>query len=189
MEKVKLEYRENNTKIGDSCGPIAPNVIEDSLFVLDGEAIGFYIKNISVYSALLEKLLRVANKEFLSSNVKKSNMRRSSGLMNRDNEVVQYSTILGAVPPKANMRRLYPSMSSVHQDKKSELFIKAMILICKESEKIIKKVIPNVYSKQKEIIEKNVPKKWRFGKLFRVAYQITIYLPLSIETQETSKIL
>ena len=93
-------------------------------------------------------------------------MKRSSGLHNTEKEVLQYSTIIGSVPPKPHMRRPYASISSVHSVKTAQTFIKAMLLLCKESEQLIKQITPNIYDRQKEIIEKNIPKKWRFGELF-----------------------
>lgn len=66
-------------------------------------------------------------------------MKRSSGFTNSENEVLQYSTILGSVPPKPHMRRPYPTMSSVHNVKTAQTFIKAMLMLCKESEELIKK--------------------------------------------------
>jgi hypothetical protein len=93
-------------------------------------------------------------------------MRRSSGLRNAAMEVKQYSTIIGSCPPKPHMRRPYPSMSSVHQVKTAQTFIKAMLLACTEAENVIKELTPDIYDKQKLIIETNIPAKWRFGKLF-----------------------
>jgi len=78
----------------------------------------------------------------------------------------QYSTIIGSCPPKPHMRRPYPSMSSVHQVKTAQTFIKAMLLACSEAEQLVKEITPNIYERQLNIIETNIPKKWRFGKLF-----------------------
>ena len=95
-------------------------------------------------------------------------MKRSSGFGdgNADKEVLQYSTIIGSVPPKPHMRRPYPTISSVHNVKTAKTFIKAMMMLCLESEKIIKELTPNLYEQQKKAIEENVPEKWRFGNLF-----------------------
>lgn len=166
MKKIELKQLPHNVKIGDTCETIPPNVTEDSLFMLDGEPIGFYIKDLSKYSEKITALLKVANNELRSKRVPKSTMKRSSGLINEENEVLQYSTIIGSVPPKPHMRRPYPTMSSVHNVPTARTFIKAMLMVCKESEQIIKEITPEIYYKQKEIIEKNIPKKWRFGELF-----------------------
>ena len=77
-------------------------------------------------------------------------MKRSSGFTNAENEVLQYSTIIGSVPPKPHMRRPYPTISSVHNVDSAKTFIKAMMLLCKESEEIIKKLTPNIYENQKK---------------------------------------
>ena len=44
MKHIELKQVEHNTKIGDVCGHIEPNITEDTLFLHDGEPIGFYIK-------------------------------------------------------------------------------------------------------------------------------------------------
>lgn len=166
MKRIELKQIEHNTQIGDVCGDIEPNVTEDSLFIYDNEVIGFYIKDISKHNEKLAKYIAIANKELRSKNVPKSEMKRSSGLRSKENEVLQYSTIIGSVPPKPHMRRPYPTISSVHRKESAQTFIKAMYLLCLESEKIIKEIMPDLYEQQKSIIEKNVAKKWRFGNLF-----------------------
>jgi len=166
MKKIDLIQLEHQTKIGDVCGHIEPNVTEDTLFLLDGEIIGFYLKDISKHSEKLSNFINIANTELRSKKVPKSLMKRSSGLHSSENEVLQYSTIIGSVPPKPHMRRPYPTISSVHNVPTAKTFIKAMLLACKESEELIKKYAPNVFEKQLKLIEDNVPKKYRFGRLF-----------------------
>ena len=166
MKRIDLIQLEHNTKIGDVCGHITPNVIEDSIFYANNEPIGFYIKDISKYSQKASKLAALANQELRSKNVPKSVMKRSSGFTNAENEVLQYSTIIGSVPPKPHMRRPYPTISSVHNVKSAQTFIKAMLMLCKESEELIKQIVPNVYERQFKLIQENVPEQWRFGKLF-----------------------
>jgi hypothetical protein len=147
MKRIDLVQQNHNVQIGDICGVIEPNIIEDSIFYFDNEPIGFYIRNISMYSEKAGKLASLANYELRSKNVPKSVMKRSSGFGdgNEDKEVLQYSTILGSVPPKPHMRRTYASISSVHQVKSAQTFIKAMLMLCQESEEIIKKITPNIF--------------------------------------------
>ena len=166
MKRVDLIKIEHNVKIGDVCGHIEPNITEDTLFYDNEELIGFYIKDISKYSQKASKLADLADSELRSKNVPKSTMKRSSGFANAEKEVLQYSTILGSVPPKPHMRRPYATISSVHNVKSAQIFIKAMLMLCKESEQIIKQIAPNIYERQKQIIEKNIPEKWRFSELF-----------------------
>tara|TARA_B110000459_G_scaffold192287_1_gene229294 strand:- start:27 stop:809 length:783 start_codon:yes stop_codon:yes gene_type:complete len=166
MKRIDLKEIQHNTKIGDVCGEIEANINEDSIFYFDGEPIGFYIKDISKYSQKASKLAALANQELRSKKVPKSVMKRSSGFANPENEVLQYSTILGSVPPKPHMRRPYPTISSVHNVKSAQTFIKSMLLLCRESEELIKKITPNIYKRQSELIKENVPEKYRFGKLF-----------------------
>jgi hypothetical protein len=172
MKKINLIKLEHNIKIGDICGHIEPNITEDSIFYVDEEPIGFYIKNIN---NKLKQYIEIANNELLSDRVPKQEMSRGPQGSKKDklereskgiNIVTQYSTIIGSIPPKPHMRRNYPSRSSVHQIKTAQTFIKAMILACAEAENLIKELTPNIYNNQKQIIEQNIPKKWRFGNLF-----------------------
>lgn len=165
MKRIDLIQIEHDVKIGDVCGDIEPNITEDSMFYFNNEPIGFYIKDIAKYSEKASKLADLADKELRSKNVPKSEMGRTSGQHGKGS-VQQYSTIIGSVPPRPHNRRPYPSISSVHSVKSAQTFIKAMLLLCKESEKIMKELTPNIYEKQKQIIESNISKKYRFGDLF-----------------------
>lgn len=166
MNRVDLIKIEHGVKTGDTCGTFEPNVLEDSIFYADGEKVGFFIKNLSKDYPKLSKLAALANAELRSKNVPKSLMKRSSGLHSRENEVYQYSTIIGSVPPKPHMRRAYPTISSVHGVKTAQTFIKAMLLACKESESIIKEIMPEQYAFQKNCINENVHPKYKFSDLF-----------------------
>jgi hypothetical protein len=160
LELVKIEH---SVKIGDVCGHIEPNITEDTLFVANGEPVGFYIKRIS---GKLLQAIEVANAELLSPRVPKSIMNRTSGEQGLTEKVKQFSTIIGSVPARPHMRRPYPSMSSVHDEKTAQTFIKAMLIACKEAEDVIEKIAPNLFNKQKAIIEEKVPPQFRFGRLF-----------------------
>lgn len=174
MEKIKLQQVEHNVKIGQECAYYEPNIKEDCLLELDGEIIGFYIKDVSKYSDKLNKLLAISDKEFRSDNVPKSTMTRSSAIMEgyrktgsykSEISVQQYSTILGSVAPRPHMRRPYPNISAVHRDKKAQTFIKAMWGSCVEAENIIKEIAPHIHQKQTAIFE-DVKKEWRFGNMY-----------------------
>ena len=165
MKKIVLKKVEHDIKMGQVCEYIEPNVTDDCIFVDDGEIIGFYLKDIAKHSTKAAKLATLANFEFRSKNVPKTNMTRS-GTFVRDTDVQQYSTILGAVPPKPLVRRYYATMSSVHNHKPAQTFIKAMLMLAIESEKIIQKITPEIYDRQKKIIDENISEKWRFGNLF-----------------------
>ena len=168
MKNLELMEIEHSVKVGDTCGHIEPNVLEDSLFLIDGKPIGFYIKDIAKYSKKAAQLADIADKELRSKNVPKSLMKRSSGFMEDDKakQVLQYSTILGSIPPKPHMRRPYPTRSSVHGVKSANTFVKAMLMLAKESEQIVKQITPELYEQQKELISENIAKEWRFGDLF-----------------------
>jgi hypothetical protein len=73
--------------------------------------------------------------------------------------------LLGSIPPKPMVRRPYPTISVVHREKTAQTFIKAMLLLAKESELLIKEILPKQYEQQVKLFE-DVFEKWRFGNLF-----------------------
>ena len=174
MKVIDLKNVEHKYKIGNRCPFIEPNITEDSIFVEDGEVIGFYKKDLK---GKLKKLLMLIDAEFRSKNVPKSLLERSDVFtavyskgktrkQAKATQTVQMSTILGSMLPKAHMRRPYPSVSAVHQKDSAVNYIKAMIMASKESEKYIKRYAPEVYKSIKQKIEDEVPEKWRFGNIF-----------------------
>lgn len=177
MKTIKLQQVEHNIKIGKDCPYYEPNIKEDCLLELDGEIVGFYIKDVSKYSERLNLLLAVANKEFRSGNVHKTKMDRSNVLaiqqanpgmtrsQARELGTSQMSAILGSVPPKPQFKRNYPTISSVHREPKSQTFIKAMWGACLEAEQIIKEIAPHLYERQQELFE-DVKDEWKFGTMY-----------------------
>ena len=174
MKTIKLHKQEHNVKIGKDCPYYEPNIKEDCLLEVDGEVIGFYIKDVSRYSNKLSQLMSISNKEFRTDNVPKQEMSRGPQGTRKDklqreidgkNLVTQFSTILGSVAPKPHMRRPYPTISSVHREKKANTFIKAMWAASVEAENIIKQLTPHIHKSQLELF-KDVNKKWRFGNMF-----------------------
>ena len=165
MKKIDLTPQNHSRKVGHKCEYIEPNVTEDSIFYYEGIPIGFYLTNMP---EKMNKLVDLANAEFLSDRVPKSKMSRGTkkqAIAKGVEWVEQYSTILGSVPPKAHMRRLYKSIGSVHGIPTAKTFIKAMLLLAKESEKLIKEILPEQYEAQKELLSK-VDEQWKFGNLF-----------------------
>lgn len=169
MKRVDLVKVEHTRAIGDVCEYIEPNVIEDCIFYADGEPIGFYLTKMPDKMC---KLADLANAELLSKGVPKSEMQRpkmlgfdENGKGIIDRSIKQFSAILGGIPPKPHMRRPYPTLSSVHSVKTAQTFVKAMLLLAKESEQLIKEILPMQYEHQVELF-KDVPEKWRFGNLF-----------------------
>lgn len=173
MKRVDLIKVEHNRKIGDKCEYIDPNITEDCIFYADGEPIGFYMTKMPEKMC---KLADLANAEFRSKNVPKTEMARATvgnkeqydlmvkGLTEKS-RVNQFSTIIGSIAPKAQFKRPYPNYSSVHGVKTAQTFIKAMLLLAKESEQLIKELLPKQYEQQIELF-KDVPEKWRFANLF-----------------------
>jgi hypothetical protein len=173
MKRIDLIPIEHSRKIGEQCEYIQPNVTEDCIFYADGEPVGFYLTKMPDKMC---KLADLANIELRSNNVPKTTMSRATvatkeayDLMKTDKtgkqRVDQYSTILGGIPPKAQFKRPYPNLSSVHGVQSAQTFIKAMLLLAKESEQLIKEILPKQYEQQIELF-KDVPEKWRFGNLF-----------------------
>jgi hypothetical protein len=168
MKKVELTPIPHNVKIGDVCPQITPNITEDCVFTYEGVPVGFYMRSLTEKG---KQLAQIANTELRTNRVPKSVMDRKRPLGEDENGkkqylvVSQYSTIIGSVPPKPHMRRPYPTISSVHGVKSASTFIKAMLMLCKESEGIIRDIMPEQYEAQKKLLEKT-DKKWRFGDLF-----------------------
>lgn len=174
MKTIKLHKQEHDVKIGKDCPYFEPNIKEDCFLEVDGEIVGFYIKDVSKYNKKLSKFISISNKEFRSDNVPKQEMSRGPQGTKKDklqrqkdgnNLVTQFSTILGSIAPKPHMRRPYPTISAVHREKKANTFIKAMWASCVESEKIIKELTPDIYERQLELFS-DIDKQWRFGNMF-----------------------
>jgi hypothetical protein len=176
MKRIDLIKVEHNRKIGEDCEYIEPNITEDCVFYADGEPIGFYLTKMPEKMC---KLADLANAEFRSKNVPKSVMNRASAIEQltaradikekyahkKGNEVSQMSTLLGSIPPKPMVRRPYATISAVHRENKAQTFIKAMLLLAKESEQLIKEILPKQYEQQVELF-KQVSDKWKFANLF-----------------------
>lgn len=163
MKTLELKQVEHNYKIGDKPIERDPTVFEDSIFISEGEPIGFYLSSVP---EKLISLVKIADAELRSERVPKTEMRRSSGLQNSKNEVKQYSCIIGSIPPKPNMRRNYATKSSVHGHATARTFVKAMTLAGIESLELMKTVCLDIYKIHKESVENRVPQKWRFAELF-----------------------
>ena len=153
MKRVDLIKVEHSTKIGQECPYIEPNILEDCIFYEDGIAVGFYIKQMPERMC---KLADLANAEFNSKNVPKIDMARTNfkeikddkgnmiGFTDRqiseDTKVVkQMCAIIGSTAPKPYLGRNYPNKHSNHSVKSCQPFIKAMLLLAKESEALIRK--------------------------------------------------
>lgn len=170
MKRIDLITVEHNVKTGQQCEYKKPNITEDCIFYHDGVPIGFYLTKMPEKMC---KLADLANNELRSNNVPKTTMNRRSpdgidektGKYKYKNQVDQYSAIIGSIPPKPHMKRNYMSRSSVHSVKTAQTFIKAMLMLAIESEKLIKEIIPEQYERQIDLFKK-VPDKWKFGNLF-----------------------
>ena len=164
MKTIELKQVEHSVKIGDQPLERPPTLFEDSLFVVDGKPIGFYLAKLP---ERLAKLVNVADAELNSTRVPKSEMRRSSGLHgDGDKDVRQYSCIIGSIPPKPHMRRSYATKSSVHAVDSARTFVKAMTMAGRECLGLVEQVCPDVYQVHRQAVEARVPEEWRFADLF-----------------------
>lgn len=171
MKKIELTNlkKSHNCKFGQIPENFTPNITEDCIFLENGVPIGFYCRDIGEYSEMAKKILLFCDNELRTSRVPKMNMTRSATLNNfdagKDDACIQFSVILGSIPPKTRMRRPFPNISSVHRKKSAKPFVRQMLNLCNYVEGIIKEIIPNVYEKQIEVF-RNVEDKWKFGNIF-----------------------
>jgi hypothetical protein len=167
LKKIDLIQVKHERKIGEACEYIEPNVTEDCIFYADGEPIGFYLTKMPEKMC---KLADLANAEFNSDRVPKVAMIRTNGepatMKKRGVQMVkQMSAIIGSTAPKPHLGRNYANKHSNHGVKSAQTFIKAMLILAKESEQLIKEVLPKQYEQQFELF-KQIPDKWKFGNLF-----------------------
>jgi hypothetical protein len=158
MKRIDLIEVNHNIKITDKCPYIEPNVIEDCIFYVDNEPIGFYLNKMPEKMC---KLADLANTEFMSDNVTKQGRanQHTSKMINgvltkvkhKQSSQTKSSAIIGRVPPQPQFGRNYAKMSSIHDEKSAQTYIKAMILLLKEAEQLIKEILPIQYEKQKNI--------------------------------------
>jgi len=157
--KTHILNRSNHSfKSGMICPHIQPNIKQDTLFILDNQPVGFFIKSID---AKMSKVANFADREFRSSRVPKEKMQRSGS-----GGVEQFSTIIGATPMRRRFGKHYNNISTVHQKKSAKEFIRAMLYLSSLAGNKIKEIMPEQYNTQKKIIEDAIPERLRFGKLF-----------------------
>lgn len=101
MKRIDLIQVEHNTKIGDVCPFIEPNVTEDSIFYTDGEPIGFYLTKMPEMMCKLADLAGAVNVIIC----KKFNSRGG------DLHLPDYGATIGQ---KNNSILVYPAWRNVH---------------------------------------------------------------------------
>ncbi len=172
MKRHDLVLQKHAYKMRDHCGDHEPNVTEDCIFYLDNKPIGFYMREAPTK---LLGLVKIANKEFLSDRVPKTLMSRGPKGSIADQkkrikdgvfDVDQFSTIIGAVAEAHHMRRPFPGASHVHNTKSANTFIKCMLMMAKESEALVKELLPEQHANQVKLITENVPPQFKFGNMF-----------------------
>jgi len=164
MKTVKLQQVPPALKTGDKPDLKIPNVLESCILAdAEGTPIGLFLKELPPD---LANLANIADTECNSERVPKSVMKRSSGLHSDHGEVLQYSAILGSVPPKPHMRRAYATRSSVHSTKSARTFTKAMAAAGAKAFRLAHTIIPSVTEHHIERVNSRVPDKWRFAEYF-----------------------
>lgn len=168
MNRIDLQRVEHNIKKGQQCPQHTPNVSSDCTLYEDGELVGFFIKELP---SKAKALADIANHELRSDRVPKAVMERKERIGTRPDGtgiydvVQQYSTIIGSIPPKPHMRRVYASRSSVHAVPTTKTFVKAMMALMNQCELIYRDIMPETAQEQERLV-REIPEKWRFGKLF-----------------------
>lgn len=175
MIKLQMQKVEHSRKIGSRCEYIEPNVKESCYLYEGDELVGAYISDVKKDYPKLASVMSIANAEFLSDRVPKTLLERAdvmakvqAGMTRAEAKkagTVQYSTIIGSIPPKPLMRRAYPNRSSVHAVKSAKTFIKAMLMSAKEMSLVMGELMPEHLKGQLEAVS-GVDDKWKFGDLF-----------------------
>lgn len=175
LKKLQMRKVEHDRKIGSRCEYIEPNVTE-SCYLYDGDdLVGVYITDVDKLYPKLSEVMSIANNEFLSDAVPKTLLERADvmakvakGMTRAEAKkagTVQYSTIIGSIPPKPLMRRAYPNRSSVHSVKTAKTFIKAMLIAAREIKGVMSDLMPEALERQIEAVSE-VSEEWRFGDIF-----------------------
>lgn len=176
LKKIQMQKVEHDRRTGSRCEYIEPNVKESALLYDGDELVGVYFQSLPEKYEKLEKLMAVANHEFLSDRVPKDLLERSDVMILQKKlnitrakakkiGTVQQSTIIGSIPKKPHMRRDYHNRSRVHAVKSAETFIKAMLMATKEVKVIMGDYLPEQLREHSEAVE-GVDENYRFGELF-----------------------
>lgn len=174
-----LELKNTGEKLpsmGSKCPFIKPNITESTIFTIDNEPVGFYLKELP---ERIVGLLNISNTEFRSNRVPKSTMFRSDqvgkvkklGLSYAQASKIstqQYSTILGSIPRKEIFKRIVHNISQVQDpDKHPEAgtFVKVMWKMAEEVWDLTREVCPKLYDLQVGLL-KQIEPEWIWGKYF-----------------------
>lgn len=170
LPTLTLHPVKHQTKIGDICADLQPNIIESCILAdPDGTVVGLFLQQVP---DKLKKLVDIADHEVNSDHVPKTVMDRKRPLSpgpdgkRRYLVVSQYSAILGSVPPKPHMRRSYASRSSVHSHKSAATFVKAMHAAGITAYQLIQELAPGICTVHSKAVQSRVPEQWRFAKNF-----------------------
>lgn len=164
LPTVTLTPKASTLTVGDACPTITPNVTESCILAdPDGSIVGVFLQDLPPD---IQNLVNIADRECRSKRVPKSLMKRSSGLHDGSAEVLQYSAILGSIPPKPHMRRSYATRSSIHSQASAKTFVRAMNAAGELAFRYCTKVIPTVTQEHTAKVNDRIPLKWRFADHF-----------------------
>lgn len=160
MQVVEL-IKTIESKTGAQCPIKEPTITQDSLFVdSDGKHIGFYMRDVG---EVMSKVASIANYELISKKVSIMKFERADvqkfhqmGYTKKEAQALgtmQRSVIIGSVPAKPNMSKQYKSISRVHAEEKSLIFIKSMIKLDELAGQLIKEVSPLLYEQHMKAMD------------------------------------
>ena len=162
LPTLTLQPVQSSLKIGDKCPDLPPNITHSCILTdIDGSHVGLFLKELPKD---LVNLITIADQELRSKRVPKSTMGRAAP--GQKDYVKQFSTILGSCPPRPHLGLAYPRRSLVHQEKSAATFVKAMLKAGPLAMGLVNHYIPSVYNHHVSAVNKRLPDKWRFAKLF-----------------------
>jgi hypothetical protein len=169
LEKATSPRYARTDIIIDNDGPF---LSESAILYSDGEEIGFFYSDISEVSKKAKNLLDIANTELMSKRVPKSGRMGGGGkggALDKGGTGIPFkvgtSAIIGATPPKPYLGRPYKSMSSLHLVGSAQTYIKAMVLLARETQEIIKNTSEYIFKKHFDSM-KGVDKKWKISDFY-----------------------
>ena len=150
--KIAKVKKVTKTKIWIRCDVKEPNVTESCLIEEDWEVIGFYLTPEDVPQEV-KTLATMMNNELLSDRVPKNLAARVDYVDWVRTATNQFSTIIWAVKPEPFKRRYKPWLSHVHMIPSTKKYIQLAYLWADACERMVKKLTPELYERQKELLK------------------------------------
>jgi len=160
MKTIEINKINDNVKKWKRVENKEPNINESCLISSWWQVVWFYVKWDDVPKRLRD-IATLMNNELLSERVPKTLMSRIY-YDKQWNEIRldQFSAIIWAVQPSPFKKRYVPWLSHLHLVESAKKYIKLKYIFAKECEKLIKKITPELYEKQKELLKSQKIKIW-----------------------------